>query len=276
LAKQLQNQEETNAYRLSSLASALGVLAARMEPKDAVSLVSPCAQVLVGALKNGPKDVAQQSSLATGLAALAARMDAKYAASVAERFAAEIENPEETSFVHLSSLASALTVLAARMDRQDAANIAQPLASALSNPAETNADRLASLGSALGGLSRIMPSARHTHRLALSNVLLMANHAPYAADEAIRLSAALGAQDVAEVLKWPFCVGETEKMVLAELEKKTGRQFGGNLWKFVELAPSLGVKDLDAPAKRPRVEDALAELRTIAGGNAAPGPSGGR
>ena len=85
----------------------------------------------------------------------------------------------------------------------------------------------------------------------------------------------LGSQDLAEVLKWPFCVGEAQKLALAELEKKTGREFGGDIWKFVEQAPSLGIKDLDAPAKRPKVEDALKELKSVATGDEVPRSPGG-
>jgi hypothetical protein len=29
-------------------------------------------------------------------------------------------------------------------------------------------------------------------------------------------------QDLAEILKWPFCVGEAQKLALAELERKRG------------------------------------------------------
>ena len=88
--------------------------------------------------------------------------------------------------------------------------------------------------------------------------------------------ALLDAHDLADVLKWPFCVGEAEKIALAELEKKTGHKFGGDIWKFVEQAPSLGIKDLDAPAKHPKVKDALTELKSIATGNEVPRSSGGK
>jgi hypothetical protein len=84
------------------------------------------------------------------------------------------------------------------------------------------------------------------------------------------LYALMEAQELAEILKWPFCVGEVEKIALAELEKKTGRKFGGDIWKFVEQAPSLGIKDVDAPAKRPKVEDALKELKSVATGHEVP------
>ena len=76
----------------------------------------------------------------------------------------------------------------------------------------------------------------------------------------------LSAEDLAEVLKWPICVGEAQTMALAELEKQTGGKFDGDLWKFVEQAPSLGVTHLDRPPKRPEIEDAINELEKLRAG----------
>ena len=73
--------------------------------------------------------------------------------------------------------------------------------------------------------------------------------------EVTELCQLLSPQDLAEVLKWPLTVGEAEKIVLTELERQTGQTFGGDVWKFVEQAQSLGITGLDAPAKRPRIED---------------------
>ena len=73
--------------------------------------------------------------------------------------------------------------------------------------------------------------------------------------EVTELCQLLSPQELAEVLKWPFTVGEAEKIVLAELERQTGQTFGGDVWKFVEQAQSLGIKGLDAPAKQPHVGD---------------------
>jgi hypothetical protein len=63
--------------------------------------------------------------------------------------------------------------------------------------------------------------------------------------EACRLCDVLAPQDLAEVLKWPFAVGEAETILLASLEKKTGQEFGGDVWRFVEQAESLGIKDIE-------------------------------
>jgi hypothetical protein len=61
----------------------------------------------------------------------------------------------------------------------------------------------------------------------------------------------LNSEELAEVLKWPFCVGEARKLVLGGLEKVAERTFGGDLWKFVEQAPALSINNFDRPAKRP-------------------------
>jgi hypothetical protein len=65
------------------------------------------------------------------------------------------------------------------------------------------------------------------------------------------------------VLKYPFCTGEAEQMVLNELERKTGRKFGGDVWKLVEQADALNIKDIKNPTQRPSALDALKELDTL-------------
>ena len=61
--------------------------------------------------------------------------------------------------------------------------------------------------------------------------------------------------NLAEVLKWPFTVGEAEKIVLAELERQTGKplvvMFGSSLSKHRTWA----WKGLEAPAKQPHLGD---------------------
>ena len=52
--------------------------------------------------------------------------------------------------------------------------------------------------------------------------------------------------DLVEVLKYPFSTGEAEQIVLKQLNSRTRRDFGGDVWKFVEQANSLGIKDIDA------------------------------
>ncbi|MEA3210730.1 MAG: hypothetical protein QOE70_3787 [Chthoniobacter sp.] len=275
LIKTLENAQGTDAEGVSKLVGALEALVARMETRE----VAPLAERMAKALEDAPEtDVDGRTRLGRTLAALAAGMEAREAAAVAVRGAhvliKSLEDPLETSGADLSRLSRTLAALAARMPATEAAKFttrgAQALARALGNPQETDADHLSTLGWALGELSHFIPDARATQLAALSHLLLVEFPKPGAEPEERKKLAALdsllGAQDLAEVLKWPFCVGEAQQIALAELEKKTGGKFGGDLWKFVELAPSLGIKDLDAPAKRPRIEDALQELEALRAG----------
>ena len=275
LAKVLKDPKtDAYVYQLWALSSdALSALAARMESKDAASV----ADSLAKGLENPKTDayVYQLAALSKALVALEARMEPKEAASVsscgAQVLVKALKDPT-TESNQLSVLRDALTALATRMEPNDAASVAESLAKGLEDSQETDAYRLSLIGSALGRLSLRVPPARQTRCLALSIILL--NEFPEAPklpelEEAKRrkevtdLCALIDPQDLAEVLKWPFSVGEAEKITLAELEKKTGRKFDGDIWKFVEQAPSLGIKDLDAPAKRPNVKDALTELGHI-------------
>ena len=75
------------------------------------------------------------------------------------------------------------------------------------------------------------------------------------------ICAQLSLQDLAEVLKYPFCTGEAEQIL--QLKAKTGRDFAGNVWKIVEQADVLGIKDIGSPAQRPLAQDALNELDKV-------------
>ena len=281
----LEDPKETDADRRSTLAKALAGLAAKMEPEEAAAVAGRGARRLVGLLKD-PKetDAFRLSALGEVLAALAAKMEPKEAAAVAgrgaQRLVGLLEDRKETSaFLLLSRLARALAELAAKMEPKKAAAVvgrgARHLAGLVENPKQTDADRL-NLGQGLGALSLKMPTARQTQLLALSHMLL--GQVPQQDDESedersgrsimIRLCDLLRPQDLAEVLKWPFAGGEAETIVLASLEKKTGQKFGGDVWKFVEQAESLGIKDIELPAKRPRVDDALKELDKLRSGTA--------
>jgi energy-coupling factor transporter ATP-binding protein EcfA2 len=295
LAKALENSQRTDPRRLSRLGTvgeALAALAARMESKEAAGVSLSGAQVLAKALENSQAtDADSLSRLGTvgeALAALAARMESKEAAGVSSRgaqvLAKALENSQGTDPRRLSRLGTvgeALAALAARMESKEAAGVslsgAQVLAKALENSQGTDTDVLSSIGWSLRGLARLIPPARQTQLAALSNMLLQEflGVRERGKEEPERrkladLYALLEVQDLAEVLKWPFCVGEAEKIALAELEKKTGRKFGDDIWKFVEQAPSL------APAKRPKVEAALKELKSVATGGEVPRSSGGK
>ena len=156
-----------------------------------------------------------------------------------------------------------------------AGRVAQRLARLLEDPKETDVYRLDDLGRVLGALSLAIPIARQTQLLALSRTLLwqprQGDESEYARNKrsvVIKMCERLAPQDLAEVLKWPLARGEAESIVLGSLEKKTGEQFNGDVWKFVEQAEGLGIQGIELPAKRPRVEDALKELDALRDGTA--------
>jgi hypothetical protein len=189
----------------------------------------------------------------------------------AKHLAAAVDNSQNINFDRLSRLEYALVALADKMEPKAAAEIAKRgakhLAVALSNPQEMDSSRLLYLGKILGAFCRFLPSAYRTHLLALSNILLE----PVAIDETdgraeyldrklvVEVCAHLRKEDLAEALKYPLCTGEPQKIVLGQLESMTHRDFGGDVWKFVQQANSLEIKDVERPAQRPLVEDALNE-----------------
>jgi hypothetical protein len=111
----------------------------------------------------------------------------------------------------------------------------------LANPQETNSDRLSRFGQILAAFCRLLPSAHRTHLLALSNMLLQpvseGKEQPYDRKllSAVELKllaevcAELRTEDLVEVLKYPFCTGEAEQIVLNQLKTKTHRDFGGDV-----------------------------------------------
>jgi hypothetical protein len=238
----------------------LAALANKMEPQAAAEI----AKGLAAALENPQEtDSYRLSGLGNALADLADKMEAQAAPEIAKGLATALENPQETNSYRLSILRNALVALADKMEPQAAAEIAKGLATALENPQETDSYRLSRLGQILAVFCRLLPSAHRTHLLALSNMLLQ--DATKGEDWKLlaEVSAQLRTEDLAEVLKYPFCTGEAEQIVLNQLNAKTQRDFGGDVWKFVEQANSLGIKDVDSPAKRPPVQDALKELNAL-------------
>ena len=84
-----------------------------------------------------------------------------------------------------------------------------------------------------------------------------------------RLSANLGERDLeslVDVLKWPICFGDSMKIVIDAIENSPSMRekdvhFHGNLFTFVDLAPSLGVKNLDTVPIRPSLDAAIKEWK---------------
>jgi hypothetical protein len=244
-----------------NLGFVLAELAPMLEGKAATSL----AEQLVTALEDSA--VVDSTTLTQALIALTSRLDAKDATSLAQRLVKILER--ENNLNRLSELGEVLAALVPRLEPKDTASLAHRL---VKKQEDIEQYRAEGFKKAMAALAQSIPPARNTQLLVLSFVLLgeISSNPSYKSNDwylsreiVAALSTLLSRQDLAEVLKWPFCVGEAETIVLAELEKKTGKSFGGNVWTFVELAPALGVKNLDQPAKRPRAEDAIKELENL-------------
>lgn len=267
----MMDPRQTNVSLLSSWASTVVMLADKLEAREASHVKGQAAEVLINKAGN-------TEDILTTLAAMGAKLDSHASARVGDRLARTLENAPEMSDAAVSGLIGVLPDLGARMDSKDAASLAIRFAKVLNNSHQASAKRLAWLGLGLGDLLHNVPAreSRATHLLILSNLVSISNlqldqndfigrSATAVEERDLRremaaLCSLVEPHDLAEILKWPFCVGEAQKLALAELEMKTGRKFGGEVWKFVDQAKDLGIKDLDAPAKRPQIKDALREL----------------
>jgi energy-coupling factor transporter ATP-binding protein EcfA2 len=278
LATALERLQGWKRDRLSALGEALAGPAARMSPADAATMAARLATAverLQGTEKDGLSDLCE------ALAGLAARMSPADAATMASRLATALEKLDPKDVNRLSALGEVFAALAARMDTNNAAMIAARgglvLANALEKMQEGDPDRsVAVLRRDLAALAVKIPKAKKTRLAALSLLFLTEvpgppKHGETEAPErttTASTAALLTPQELAEALKWPYCVGEGQKLLLAELGKKTRRDFGGDVWKFVEQADSLGIRGLDRefldlPAKRPKIEDAVKELQSF-------------
>ena len=182
-----------------------------------------------------------------------------------------LEAPNGEYGSQIATRLDTLAGLSAHLEPVHAAILAERLAAAIDN--EQDRFRHERLTDALVSLSPCLNSKLSAMRMfAISHFLVR----PAAAnelekDERERVKALLhplDAEQLVEVLKWPFCVGEAEKMVLTELEKRLSTperpvKFGGDVRKFVAQAESLGITNHKTPAQRPTLEKAREELDAL-------------
>jgi hypothetical protein len=100
LVAALENPQETDSYRLSSLGYAVAALAAKTDQEAAAEIVRRSVQRLATALENSRETNGDRlSNLGYAVAALAAKMDPQAAAEIArrgvQRLAAALENSRE-------------------------------------------------------------------------------------------------------------------------------------------------------------------------------------
>jgi hypothetical protein len=272
----LKTAQITNSYQLSNLGETVAALAAKLEPQAAWDITKPVAQRLFAALEIDQTTNSEELPLlGEALAALALEMEPQTALQITkpatQRLVTALESEQITDSKKLLRLGEALAALAATLDRQNAAEMAKDLVKSLENPQQISSDQLVRRGQILGAFCMLLPSAYQTHLLAISNLLLTpTSKKQNRGDEEaghqkllVAMCAQLRLEDLAEVLKYPFCTSEAKQIVFNQTEAITGRDFGGNVWKFVDQANLLEVYDVYSPAKRPKTQDVLKELDQI-------------
>src|SRR5271165_3941853 len=161
VAAALENPQETESNRLSSLSDALAALANKMEPQAAAEIARRGAQRLIAALENLQQTESNRLlSLDIALMDLANKMEPRAAAEAAKGLATTLENTQEAESNRLASLGNALATLANKMEPQAAAEIArrgaQRLAAALESPQQTDPYTFFSLCNSLATVSNKM------------------------------------------------------------------------------------------------------------------------
>lgn len=278
LVETLENSQENDPEKLSQLGESLVVLTARFNPTAITRIVERLAEALVKPQENDPTRLAL---LGKTLVALAARLETPISEHLvqkgAERLVNAIENPLEDNAYHLFNLTSALAALTVKIEPSPALQLkhralASLLSKQISHP-ERGIERELSIGCC--ELSGSLPNSRAGsfciqngfQRLRTKDIPKLENEMGPVIEQRERriLREACLALDIpalANLLKAPFCRGELQKLVLLALEQKTGKQFDGNLWKFVETAAAEcypGV-DLDGPVRRIKLEEVIAEV----------------
>jgi hypothetical protein len=262
-------EREAEPKRLATLGESLAALLVHLSSDTAAPLAERGALTLLNTLGR-ETDPDRASDVARGLAAVAAHLNREKATPLAKRLTEVLE--QETDPVRMVILSDILAALLEQVSPENATRLAKRGALTLLNALKPDAAPPLSgaLGQALAALTVSLPGSRHTALFATSNLLLSELSAPLPnSQKALKLFGVacikLRTEDLTEILKWPFCVGESRRIVLAELEarlkeKKASVVFGGDVWKFVEQAPALGIEDLESPPKRPKAEDARKEL----------------
>jgi hypothetical protein len=227
-----------------------------MEPTQAAKVCTQAADILVTALAKVMYGSGRRA-LAASLSAVAVWMEPNQAADILAPALAKETDPDARE-----SLAAGLSVVAARMQPTRAVDV---LVAALRDGTDASARRHLARG--LSTVTLGVPSdARErsqnptfvvgsfaTPRNILSSLALLHPHF----HPRPRL---LPAQDLVELLKHPFCVGEARRAVLDVLEFTYKRPFRDQ-WEFVEFVEKNNIRnehgqliDLLTPPKRPEAK----------------------
>jgi hypothetical protein len=272
---------EKDVFELLMYAIALERVDRSPPSGTSTTIIGRAATVLLGALENPEKlerDLTDPSTLVLGLSRLGKHMMPEEANKMAERAAVVIAKAMDDAQKsgsepkQVSNLAMALGDLCKMITKAESrAEIARHASAILVASQGSKAGETAKLGEALLTLVQFLPAAKTTRNFALYERMSVAiPPKPVGSDKEpedrqliITECGKHSTQELAEILKWPCCVGEAQKIVLTEMEGKTNRKFDGNVWKFVDQAPDLDLTNLDGPAQRPKADKASQELAQL-------------
>jgi hypothetical protein len=241
---------------LANLAQALSEVSGRLEPKEAREAAATLGQAMTRTTK---ADALVQ--LAAGLSAVASRLEPKEAAAVCSRATAtrgQTMTKKVRDTLGLRSLAKGLLAVSGRLEPKEAGEAAAALTEALTRARNSHAS-----GQHLReGLSAVLLQedsfrlARRRHHGVGAVGVLSSPGSTLLAAALLRadlepLPPPLPAQILVDLLKQPFCVGETRRLVLDQLGRHYQRPFADQ-WDFVRFAQErrLGL-DLLTPPRRP-------------------------
>jgi len=278
---------------LGTVFDALAALVDGMQPEDAsvyaTRTIKAYTKLLLKPAKRSPNDFSERNPAATDgdtLAKLARRMGSvkpsEGTADLIEFLEASLEAPDDVDPTRFAAVGRALAAMTAGIEQTagiyQAARGTRVLLKGLQKPRKDSALSPGILGQPLVLLAaQLGPEARQNHFFGLSAFMLtgMLETPPEAESESFETRIAmttlcgwLSPQELVSILKWPFCVGEAEKLILAELQSRKIGPFEGDVWKLVGLikdnaVPTVKPAILTTPAERPTLEKALAELEGL-------------
>jgi tRNA A-37 threonylcarbamoyl transferase component Bud32 len=254
--------KETTPYARWVLTGGLAALVGRMEPSEAAKVCAPVAHALTAALDK-VTDPSDRGALARSIAAVAGRMEpseaAKVCAPVAHTLTAALD--KETDPSARRAWAGSLAALAGYMEPSEAAKMYTRTARALTDALDkvTDSNARPALAEDLAVITLCLPPDDRSRSQRATVLATGAFAAPYNVLPSLPLlhphfqprPRPLPPQELVDLLKHPFCVGEVRRTVLDALEYTYKRPFKDQ-WEFVEYAqkhqPQL---DLLTPPKRP-------------------------
>lgn len=278
-------KEDIDFSRLTGLAAALSVLVVKLDETSKPLLLNGMQRVLDELKKVPEPDSPRLTLLAQALDELVAKLKptdrSPQLLKAIDLMVNKLENDKETNFNQLSDLAVINSRLMEKMPLQEARlsklrSILACLKKVQASSPIQQIIREEEIAEGLLWLISLQPRQQEACYWGLNSVFITGVKTIGTSDAGLpkepeqrrkvrELCEQFPAETLVDVLKWPLCGGEAQQVVLGALEKvlskdHPGTHFDGDVWKFVDQAPALGITNLNSPPRRPSLEKAIAEL----------------